>query len=243
MTIKSLTLAWLIGVSCFTACAQSVTLNSEKRFESDIKRDPTAKPDEIIAFAGVTKGMVVADIFGGGGYYAELLSEVVGNKGQVFLHNNEGFLRFFGKELKARIADNRLPNVVDHQSEADELGFKSNSLDAIFFVLGYHDLFRKSKDWNIDETDFMKQLTKALKKGGTLLLIDHSAPADSDTKYTQKLHRIGEKFVIQEIKKLGYELVKTGDMLRNSQDSRRISPFRPDIRRKTDRFVLLFKKS
>ena len=41
-----------------------------------------------MAFAGVKPGMVVADIFSGGGYCTELLAGVVGPGGKVLAINN-----------------------------------------------------------------------------------------------------------------------------------------------------------
>ena len=242
MTLKSVMLVGLLFLSGFAAQAATIVLDNGKRFDSDLKRDKTAKPEQVIAFSGVSKGMVVADILGGGGYYTELLAQVVGKSGKVYLHNNKAYLKFVGDELKARVAGNRLPNVVDYKREADELDFADNSLDAVFFVLGYHDLYHKSKSWDIDKNEFVEQLAKALKKGGKLLIIDHAAPDGSGAKYSQKLHRIEEAFVKKELQGKGFKFVKAAQMLRNAQDSRLISPFRPEIRRKTDRFVMLFEK-
>lgn len=242
MTVKSLLTAMCLSALVFGAQAGDINLNNGKRFQSDLKRDPTSKPVEVIRFSGISEGMVVADIFGGGGYYSELLSQVVGDKGKVYLHNNNAYLKFIGPELKSRVANNRLPNVVNLQREAEDLDFKANSLDAVFFVLGYHDLYHKSQSWDVDKEKFLAQLSKALKKGGLLLVVDHAAPEGSGTKYSQKIHRIEEAYVKQELESKGFKFIKDAQMLRNSKDSRVISPFRPEIRRKTDRFVMLFRK-
>lgn len=238
--VLALSLASTVGYA--ESSTAKVNLASKVRTASDLKRDKTAKPDEIIAFSGIKQGMVVADIFGGGGYYSELLSQVVGPQGKVYLHNNKAYLRFVDKELKARVKGNRLTNVIDYKREAEDLDFSDNSLDAIFFVLGYHDLYHRSDNWQVDANDFVTQLQKALKPGGLLLIVDHSAPEGTDTKHSQKLHRIDELYVKKELMSKGFEFIKAGEMLRNTQDSRKISPFRPEIRRKTDRFVQLFKK-
>ncbi|NQZ08484.1 MAG: class I SAM-dependent methyltransferase [Algicola sp.] len=240
----------LVLVSCLASClgltslssVASMTFDNGQRTAQDLKRDVTAKPQKIIEFAGIKKGMKVADIFGGGGYYSELLSQVVGENGKVYLHNNQAYLKFVGDELIARVKGHRLSNVVDYKREADNLEFADNSLDAVFFVLGYHDLYTSSDIWNIDPLKFIKQLKKALKPGGLLLVVDHSAVDGTDTKHSQKLHRIDENYVKNELTSNGFNFVKAGDMLRNAKDSRKISPFRPGIRRKTDRFVLLFTK-
>ena len=246
MKIKSLFIATLVslaGLFAFSSALSAMTVDNSQRPERDIKRDKTAKPVQVIEFSGVSKGMVVADVFGGGGYYTELLSQVVGDKGKVYLHNNKAYMKFVAKELKTRFKDNRLANVVDHRREAEDLDFKDNSLDAVFFVLGYHDMYHKSDDWGFDAKVLIKQLHRALKPGGVMLVIDHAAPEGTGKKHSQKLHRIDEEYVKKELAGFGFTFVKDGKMLRNPNDSRKISPFRPEIRRKTDRFVQLYKKS
>jgi predicted methyltransferase len=242
MKLKTLVLAACIGLGSLSTMAMTLVLDNGIRPAADLKRDKTAKPQQIITFSGVKEGMIIADIFGGGGYYTELLSQAVGQKGKVYLHNNQAYLQFVGKELVGRTKGNRLSNVVDYKREAENLGFKDNSLDGIFFVLGYHDMYHKTDSWSIDPDHFINQLNKALKPGGLLLVVDHSAPKGSDNKHSQKLHRIGEDFVKKQLLSKGFEFVKDSQVLRNKNDSRLISPFRPKIRRKTDRFVQLYKK-
>jgi len=220
----------------------TISIDDSVRSASDLKRDKTSKPRKVIEFANIGLGMKVADILGGGGYYSEMLSQVVGPQGKVYLHNNQTYLKYVGKELKQRVDGKRLSNVVDYQREMDDLGFKDGSLDAVFFVLGYHDMYHSSDEWHIDAKDLLAQLNRALEPGGTLLVIDHAAPQGTGTKHSQKLHRVDEDYVKQELLSSGFVFVKSGQMLRNSHDSRKISPFRPEIRRKTDRFVQLYSK-
>ena len=240
MRTKFLTAVFTGLLLCGNAFA--VSIDNSERFDKDLKRDKTAKPVEVLKFSGVSKGMVVADILGGGGYYTELLSQVVGEKGKVYLHNNKAYMKFVEKELDKRLKNGRLANVVDYKREVSALNFKRNSLDAAFFVLGYHDMYHTSDDWSIDAKSFIEQIHKGLKPGGLLLIIDHSAPKGTGKKHAQKLHRIEESYVKDELEDFGFAFIKAGEMLRNPQDSRKISPFRPEIRRKTDRFVHLYKK-
>jgi predicted methyltransferase len=242
MKIKPLLLATYFGLISTLTFAATTTFDHSQRTKKDLARDVTAKPVQVIEFAGVRKGMTVADIFGGGGYYSELLSQAVGKTGKVYLHNNQEYLKFVDKELKQRLKAGRLTNVVDYKREADDLDFKANSLDAVFFVLGYHDMYHSSDDWQIDPKAVVAQLHQALKPGGLLLIIDHAAPDGTGTKHSQKLHRIDELYVKRELSNSGFTFIKDSALLRNSHDSRKISPFRPEIRRKTDRFVQLYKK-
>lgn len=243
MKIKSFVVVAFCGLIVLSTTISAMSFDNSGRTQRDIKRDKTAKPEQVIKFSGVTEGMVIADVFGGGGYYSELLSQAVGNKGKVYLHNNQAYMKFVEKELAVRFKDNRLPNVVDYRREAEQMKFKDQSLDAIYFVLGYHDMYHKSDDWSIDAEVFLKQLYRALKPGGVMLVIDHAAPDGTGKQHSHKLHRIDEAYVKQELTGLGFTFVKAAQMLRNAKDSRKISPFRPEIRRKTDRFVHLYKKS
>ncbi len=146
------------------------------------------------------------------------------------------------KELVARLNGNRLDNVIRWDKETDDLALNNQSFDAIVFVLGYYDLYHTAKDWHINKDDFLAQLTTSLKVGGKLLIVDHSAVSGSGTEHSQKLHRIDANFVKKELIGKGYTLIKESNILANSKDNRMGSPFSKEMRRKTDRFFLLFEK-
>ena len=71
-----------------------------ERSAKDRERDARDKPAELLAFAGVKPGMKVADVFGGGGYWTELLSRAVGPTGSATLVNNEGYANFAKDDIK-----------------------------------------------------------------------------------------------------------------------------------------------
>lgn len=241
-SIKSLITLALFAFSAQTLANSALLLNTPHRSEQDKLRDKTSKPVEIIQFSGVKPEMQILDLFAGGGYYSELLSQVVGPKGKVLLHNNQAYLSYVGKELKQRMADGSLTNVVKYMQEADDLSLADNTLDSIFFVMGYHDMYHQTKGWDIDGDKLLKQLYKALKPGGTLLVIDHSAPIGTGIEYSQDKHRIAPEYVIKELKKYGFQFAKQSELLANADDDYEISPFDPKVYRKTDRFVMLFRK-
>jgi len=236
-----LSLFIIAGVCSSSVFAEQPTFVKGQRHSNDIARDKTSMPQQIISFAGVKEGMVIGDVFGGGGYYSELLGEAVGKTGKVYLHNNQAYMQYVGKQLAARLKDNRLDNVVRYDREADNLEFKGN-LDEIFFVLGFHDLYHIADGWNVPAKPFIKQLYSSLKKGGKLLVVDHSAVANSNEKYAQDLHRIDAEFVKKTLSASGFKFLKQTNILANKKDTRMIGVFDKSIRRKTDRFVMLFEK-
>ena len=63
-------------------------LANEARLEAGSQRDANRNPEQVLEFFGIEPNMKVIDIFAGGGYYAEILSYVVGVDGEVTLYNN-----------------------------------------------------------------------------------------------------------------------------------------------------------
>src|SRR5579871_1085606 len=111
------------------------------RSAADVQRDPLDHPDEILRLSGIKPGMRVADVLAGDGYYSELISYVVGPKGKVLLINNAAFDNWAGKALPERVSSGRLPNVEHETVDLDHMNLAPASLDAVFLVKVYHDLY------------------------------------------------------------------------------------------------------
>ena len=236
---------WLFSllIGATLNCQAQVNLRQAHRPAADLKRDATSAPQQTLALMNISPGMTVLDLLGGSGYFSELLSQQVGSTGQVLLHNNAAYMPFVGKELAARLADGRLKNVQRFDREVADLGLAENSVDAVFFVMGYHDMYHVSKDWTIDPAQLMGQIRRALKPGGKLLVIDHAAPPGSKTVHAQENHRIDAAYVKDELARFGFETVLQSDILSNPQDTRVTSVFDPAVRGRTDRFVLVLKNN
>lgn len=214
------------------------------RSDKDKERDARDKPAEVLAFAGFKRGMRIADIFGAGGYYSEILAAVVGPKGKVLLVNNPGYARFAAKAMAERFNDGRLAAVERMEVPNENLGLGKEKLDGALFVMSYHDLYWEDKEGfpRIDAAQFLEQVRAAMKPGATLLIVDHSAVEGSGSAPAQTLHRIDEKFAIADLKSHGFELVKSYDGLRNPADNRLRPVFDETIRGKTDRFVHVYRR-
>lgn len=215
------------------------------RSSEDRQRDAREYPAEVMAFAGIKPGMKVADVFGGGGYYSELISYVVGPKGEVWLVNNQPYEDYAKKEIKAHLDGGRLPNVHHSVVDPKDLKLGKEHLDTVLIVLSYHDLYYVDVEngWAaIDAADFLGQIHAALKPGGAFLIVDHAARAGTGKSVAKDLHRIEESFARSDITSRGFEYVGSFDKLRNPKDDLDKVVFDPAVRQKTDRFVHLYRK-
>lgn len=215
------------------------------RTEQDRQRDSKRKPAATLEFFAIKPGMVVFDLFSGGGYYTELLSHIVGPTGRVVAHNNAAYAAFIGDEATVRYADGRLANVEHLAAENNELELPAATFDAAMMILAYHDIYYISPENGWDEIDgplLLAQIYAGLKSGGILAVVDHYAATGSPRETGATLHRIDPLIVIDEIEAAGFVLEGQSDVLRNKDDDHNLNMSAPEIRGKTDRFVLRFRK-
>ncbi len=240
---------YLLGAGLFVLCNLSyalepaAALTAEGRLKADLRRDQTSRPELVLALLDLQAGDRVADIFGGGGYYSELIGLIVGEGGEVLLHNNQAYLSFVEKGLSDRFDNRSLPAVVRHDREVGDMELGTAQLDAAIIIMSYHDLYQVDEGWPaIDAADFLGQIYRALKPGGKFLIVDHVAKAGTGKAAAQDLHRITPEFAREDITGRGFEFAGESDVLRNSDDDHSLMVFDQAIRGKTDRFVHLYRK-
>lgn len=220
-------------------------LANDARAEADRERDVNRKPGQVLEFFGIEPGMKVIDVFAGGGYYAEILSYIVGPQGEVALYNNGGWDGFVGAGVIERLEGGRLANVQNIVMEANELSLEENYYDAAVFVLGYHDLYYADEpNWPaIDAENFVDRLYGIIKPGGILGIVDHAAQPGVSVSVANTLHRIDPGIIRSDLISAGFEFVGEADILNSADDDRSKPMSDPTVRGKTDRVVMKFRKS
>ncbi len=219
---------------------------STERPAKDRERDARDKPAELLAFAGVKPGDDVADFFGAGGYWSEILARAVVPGGSVTLVNNVGYHAFSKDDLKERFKDGRLSEVKRRVVETPAMNLGKDQYDLILIFMGYHDLYwiDETNGWpKIDAGLVLDQLHASLKPGGHLLIVDHAAKEGSGRSAAQDLHRIDEAFTKKDITGHGFLFEKAFTGYRNSTDDHSKMVFDAAIRGKTDRFAHLYRKN
>jgi predicted methyltransferase len=215
------------------------------RSAADLKRDALDHPADILRLAGIKAGMRVADVLAGDGYYSELASYVVGPTGKVFMINNAAFDHWSEGPLQERLKSDRLGNVEHQTLDLNHMNIAPGSVDAVLLIKVYHDLYwvDPTNEWpKVDTSGVLDQLVRALKPGGVLLLVDHSAKPGSGTTAASTLHRIEESYAVRDFAKRGLKVVAKSDLLRRPDDARDQISYKGPAVGKTDRFVLVFRK-
>jgi len=248
-TIVSLSIVGLLSACSLTTSSYNQSSNedlfakalqSPSRSAVDKAKDEGRKPQQVMQFFGIEKGMTVLEIVSTGGYYTEVISKRVGTKGRVIAHNNKFILEIFdgrfAKEFAQHTADNRLPNVEHYIKEFGQFDILEQ-VDVATIVLNYHDLYS-----NLAKEKRMKllsQIKMALKPGGIIGIIDMESDSGA---HQPKLHRIYHQRVLDELAEAGFMFEAKADFLKNNDDDHSKVVFDPAIRGKADRFVLKFKK-
>jgi predicted methyltransferase len=215
---------------------------ADKGRADDTQDDAGRHLAEVIAFSGVKPGDKVVDLIPGSGYFTKVFSKIVGPNGHVFMiWPNE-----YAKEAQ--------PDPIKNQGLA-RTGYPNTSVilqpgaafaapepvDLVFTAQNYHDYPDKFMG-KIDPMVFNRAVYKALKPGGVLLIVDHSAEAGSGMRDTDTLHRIDPAIVRTQVTQAGFVFEGESKALRNPADDLKKTVFDKAIRHHTDQFIFKFRK-
>ena len=246
--IRPLTLALLLALAAPPVAAKqaaapdyTAALADPARPAADRDRDAARKPAELLAFAAITPGQKVGDFVMGGGYLTRILAGAVGPEGKVYAFQPAEFIAFkkqYGDDQAA--IDTAYANVDAVAGPFAAPAFPE-PLDAIVTVQNFHDLYLKPFPEGTG-AKASAALFAALKPGGTLVVVDHSAADGSGTTLSDSLHRIDKAAVVAALTKAGFKLEAESDLYKRPDDPRTANVFDPTIRGKTDQFTLRFRK-
>ncbi|MGD9810021.1 MAG: class I SAM-dependent methyltransferase [Sphingobium sp.] len=210
-----------------------------------IALDESRKPAEVLAFLGLKPGMTAADLMTGTGYWAEIMSRVVGPKGHVTAFQPTQFYNDAkGLEMWNGLLG-RTSNVTLATYPFESFAATPDSFDFAIVNLSYHDLYWESEKYKIPRTDpaaYLKTLYMAMKPGGVVGVIDHVGLPGDTRETVEKFHRIDPDVVKADWTAAGFVLEEESALLRNPADDHSENVFAPGIRGKTDRFLFRFRK-
>ena len=209
------------------------------RAAAQVETDANRKPGETLAFAGVKPGMIIGEMFPGGGYFTQMLSVVVGPKGHVYGIENPGWEGSL-KSDQDLITEKKLANVSVVGLPFGTVSFPK-PLDLVWVTQNYHDL-KIAKYGQADTAAFNRAVFAALKPGGTYFILDHEAPTGTDLAAIARLHRIEKAQVIKEVTAAGFVLVAESTLLHRADDDLTLPIFDKRVQGHTDQYALKFSK-
>ncbi|MDZ4760138.1 MAG: class I SAM-dependent methyltransferase [Alphaproteobacteria bacterium] len=220
-------------------------LTAGTRPVADAADDAARKPVEVLAFSKIMPGQTVLEMEAGAGYYTELLSGAVGPSGKVIMQAPAEFEGFYKDGLAARLLDNRLANVTFSASHFDKLDAADGTVDVVTWFLGPHEIYFKPENAPNglgDPAGTYADIFRVLKPGGYFVVLEHAAAAGSGTEVGGTLHRIDPAHVKAAAQTAGFVLDEESPLLANPEDDHTKGVFDESIRRRTDQFLLRYKK-
>ncbi|MBC8168045.1 MAG: class I SAM-dependent methyltransferase [Bryobacteraceae bacterium] len=162
-----------------------------ERSEREIEELPETALDKI----GIRKGMTVADVGAGSGYFTIRLAKRVGSEGKVFAVDVQPEMLAI---LRTRTAKAKLTNVETILGTEADPKLAKNSVDLILLVDVYHEFSQPQK--------MLAKLKNALKNDGRLILLEYRKedphiPIRAD-------HKMSVDEARQELETEGYKLEK-----------------------------------
>ena len=155
----------------------------------------------MLAFAQIDKGEKVGDFVMGGGYLTRILAAAVGPMGRVYAFQPAEFMKFkasYADDQKALVGQYKNVDAVNGPFAAPAYPVP---LDTIITVQNFHDLYLKPFPAD-SGARASAALFAALKPGGTLVVVDHSAKAGTGTTLSDSLHRIDKAAVVAALTKV-----------------------------------------
>lgn len=157
------------------------------------EREAEEAPSAAVRALQLRRGMVVADVGAGSGYYTVRLARAVGGEGRVFATDLQvGMLDL----IRRKVERERLENVTLVQGASDDPRLPAATFDRILLVDVYHELAQPQA--------FVRQLKAALKPDGRLVLIEFRLE-DPDVPILE-VHKMSVAQVRQELAADGFEI-------------------------------------
>ncbi len=226
------------GVALAQTAATTAAVAHADRPETDRARDAARKPAEIVAFAGVKPGDVIAELAPGGGYYTRILSRTVGPGGHVYAVVPAAFAQSPGRLDALNALATSLGNVT-----VVPVTFTDFSLDApvdlVWTTENYHD-WHNGPTANIAGVN--ASVFRSLKPGGIYFVEDHAALNGAGAAVTSELHRMDPALALEEVTGAGFAFDAESDLLMGGGDPRNVAVREGSVQGHTARFAYRFRK-
>lgn len=172
-----------------------------ERFERP-GREAYDKRSEILAATGVRPGMAVADVGAGTGLYTRLFAKAVGPDGKVYAVD---ISKNFIDNILRTAREQGLTNVEGIVNSQTDIKLPAASVDLVFLSDTYHHFEQPGP--------ILASIRRALKPGGTLIVIDFRREPGKSAPWVLEHARVGKDEAAREIEAAGFARVEARDFL------------------------------
>ena len=188
-----------LAITLIGAILIATGLSAQYSESSWKERDSWMNVKQLLSWADVDPGSVVADIGCHEGYLSMHLAKKVGVEGKVYAVDvREDRL----KRLKENADERDLQNIIPTVGDYDDPHLPENKMDAVFVVDTYHEI-------SAYET-MLAHIRKSLKPGGRVLILEKlkSHARNKSRKEQTNSHTLSPKYVKKELKEAGFTVVE-----------------------------------
>lgn len=221
-----LLLPFLLLPTLSAADAIREAANHPDRKSFDRVRDEYRNPQQTLRFFGVKPEMTVVEILPGGGWYTDILAPLLKEKGQLyaahFLIDSSSRPYFVNarKRFEERVTNHapyqKIKVTSFHPTKALEIA-PANSADMVLTFRNVHNWYMRQGQTGLENA--FKAFAKALKKGGTLGVVEHRLPESSPDEMQKESGYMKQSWVVKAAEKAGFKLVSESEVNSNPLDS------------------------
>jgi predicted methyltransferase len=195
--------------------------------------DAYRKPAELLQLANVRPGGRVVEFSSYGNYWSTLVSDIIGEKGELYMYDMPfaADLSKYGEAFAAKHPNTKFQNIDHNKIELPK------QVDVALCVNCFHELLLTT-----EMSGFHAKLYKALKPGGTFIVVFATARDGTGTDDTGKLHRIDKEVVRGYIQGAGFALIEDSRLFPNNDDKRTTPVMTETENDLADRTVYIFRK-
>jgi predicted methyltransferase len=161
-------------------------------------RDAWQRPQEVMDKLGIKPGSVVADVGCGSGYFTFQFAARVGPQGKVYAEDVESDVL---RKIHKRAMEEQLNQIEIIQGTAEDPQLPAGQLDVILAMNAYHEM----RDYD----SMLRGMSRALKPGGLLAIIDHEAATGEPRSTYQEGHRIPAELVREDLARNGFTFLRS----------------------------------
>lgn len=173
--------------------------------------DAYRKPAEVLQLANIRPGMRVLEFSSYGNYWSTMISDIIGPKGELHMYDLPVFEPYakFGEAFAEKHPNTKFQNVDHNKIELPR------QVDLVVCINCFHEFLLTT-----EMSALHTKLFKALKPGGTFIVIFPTARDATGTDDVGRLYRIDKEVVRGYIQGAGFSLTEESRILWNPEDKK-----------------------